>query len=70
MEDGLKGKALVKTIVDLAENLGINVVAEGVENKMQLEYLKSIGVDIIQGFYFFQPMSIKELIEKLEDTSN
>ncbi|MFS1918925.1 bifunctional diguanylate cyclase/phosphodiesterase [Vibrio sp. 10N.286.46.E10] len=70
IEDGLKGKALVKTIVDLAENLGINVVAEGVENKMQLEYLKSIGVDIIQGFYFFQPMSIKELIEKLEDTSN
>lgn len=70
IEGGLRGKALVKTIVDLADNLGINVVAEGVENKMQLEYLKSIGVDIIQGFYFFKPMSIQELIEKLEDKTN
>ncbi|MFC5076297.1 Phytochrome-like protein cph2 [Vibrio thalassae] len=67
IENGPKGKALVKTIVDLADNLGIHTVAEGVENKIQLEYLKSIGVDIIQGFYLFKPMSIQELTEKLKD---
>jgi EAL domain-containing protein (putative c-di-GMP-specific phosphodiesterase class I) len=42
---------IVKSITDLAHNLGLSVVAEGVENKESLDMLREIGVETAQGYY-------------------
>lgn len=52
---------LTLAIVNLAHNLGLKVVAEGVENEAQLNYLKTIGSDEYQGFYFSRPVSAEEI---------
>ena len=48
--------AITKTIVSMAHNLGLKVVAEGVETGEQLSFLKSIGCDEMQGFLFSKPL--------------
>lgn len=62
-----KSKCIVETIVNLSHQLGIEVVAEGVEYKDQVEYLRTILCDIVQGYYFSKPRmfeQIKEIIGK------
>jgi EAL domain-containing protein (putative c-di-GMP-specific phosphodiesterase class I) len=49
----------------MAHDMGAKVVAEGVESKEQLEFLQSIGCDMIQGYYFYKPMSAEEFAELL-----
>ena len=53
---------IVRTIVDLANSLGMDVVAEGVETIDQLEGLRALGCQYVQGFYFAKPMSAKETL--------
>ena len=54
-------KALIKSIIELSHNLGIEVVAEGVECYEQLSLLKNISCDIIQGYYFSKPLPYEEV---------
>jgi len=56
--------AITKAIIILAKNMGLGVIAEGVETKKQLDFLNQIMCDEIQGFYYFKPMPVSE-IEKL-----
>lgn len=58
--------AIVKAIITMAKTLRLNIVAEGVENKKQLDLLKQEKCDIIQGFYLSKPMILKDLEEFLE----
>lgn len=60
-----KDEAIVNVIIYLAQKLGLNVIAEGVETKEQLAYLDNGECDDIQGYYFYKPMPASE-IEKLE----
>jgi diguanylate cyclase (GGDEF)-like protein len=55
---GAKGEntEIVRTIIDLADSLGMEIVAEGVETEAQLAGLQTLGCDYVQGFYFAQPM--------------
>lgn len=62
-----RGNTVVHGIVTIAKKLGIKTVAEGVETKEQLDFLKSIECDIGQGYYFSKPMSIKEFEKLLFD---
>ena len=55
---------IVKAIITLAHNLHKEVIAEGVETKEQLEFLKNHQCDIIQGFFFSKPLPVEE-IEKI-----
>jgi diguanylate cyclase (GGDEF)-like protein len=48
--------AIVTSIISLAHNLRLNVIAEGVETEAQLEYLRRHGCDEIQGYYFSRPV--------------
>jgi EAL domain-containing protein (putative c-di-GMP-specific phosphodiesterase class I) len=48
---------LVQSAIDLGHNLGLSVVAEGVEDAATLGALKTLGADIIQGCYLGRPMS-------------
>ena len=58
-------RAIVSTIVFLARSLKLSTVAEGIENKVELEFLKKIGCLQYQGFYFSRPVPPNELLELL-----
>ncbi|MBW9258809.1 MAG: EAL domain-containing protein [Candidatus Thiodiazotropha sp. (ex. Lucinisca nassula)] len=53
--------AVVKSIISLAQSLDITTVGEGVEQKKQMEWLRSNGCHIIQGFYYHKPMAANSL---------
>lgn len=52
--------AIVKSIIDLAHSLGFSVVAEGVENLQQFEYLRRHGCDEVQGYLYHPPLPVEE----------
>jgi len=56
-----KDRSIIKSIIQLAKNLDIETLAEGVETKEQFLYLKENGCNLIQGFYFYKPMPAKEI---------
>ena len=59
-----KSKVIIASIVDLAKKLGIHTLAEGVETEDQYEYLKRIGCELIQGYYFAKPTPIEDFYNK------
>lgn len=59
-ENSNKTGCILQSIVKMAKRLGMSVIAEGVETSNQLDFLKSIGCDRIQGFYFARPMPCEE----------
>ncbi|MFO7727805.1 MAG: EAL domain-containing protein [Desulfonatronovibrio sp.] len=56
---------IVKSIIDLAHNLDLKVVAEGVENQKILDNLTKLGCDMAQGFYIMKPAPVHEVTEWL-----
>ena len=59
-----KGRAVISTVVDLAKNLDMDVISEGVETREQVEFLTEIHCAMVQGYYFAKPMPITDF-EKL-----
>ncbi len=57
MTDNQENAEIVRTIVVLAQNLGMDVVAEGVETNDQLALLKKLGCENGQGYYFSKPVN-------------
>ena len=57
---------IVRSIIDLAHNLGVKVVAEGVEDEATMDLLNEYGCDDAQGYYFSRPMPGDELLAWLE----
>jgi diguanylate cyclase (GGDEF)-like protein/PAS domain S-box-containing protein len=55
-----KNRRIVETVVLLGKNLGVEVVAEGVETKAQAQLLQRLGCDLLQGFYFSKPVDIEQ----------
>lgn len=64
IDTGEKDEAIAMVIINLAKNLGLKVIAEGVEKESQLNFLKSRVCDDVQGYYFYHPMPADE-IEKI-----
>lgn len=60
---------ILQSIIALAKNIGVGTVAEGCETKEQVQMLRSIGCDKIQGYYFGKPMSDDEINKHIEDTN-
>jgi predicted signal transduction protein with EAL and GGDEF domain len=58
---------IVRALIDLAHNLGLHVVAEGVENALVARALTELGCDAAQGFYLSTPRSGRELTEWLAE---
>jgi len=54
-----KNQTIVKTIIALARGLNIDVLAEGVESVLEMEFLRENGIDSIQGYYYFKPSSLE-----------
>ena len=55
-----KDAAMVKAIISMAKDLDVDVVAEGVETKEQLDFLKMHGCHYVQGFYFSKPLNVED----------
>ncbi|UCH61303.1 MAG: EAL domain-containing protein, partial [Anaerolineales bacterium] len=51
---------IVQTVVKLAKNLGMQVVAEGVEHDGQLEIIRALECEFAQGYYFSRPVAAQE----------
>lgn len=64
MEQDERGTRLVALIVDIAKNLKIPVVAEGVETKEQLTILRDLGCEMVQGYYFSRPLPSSDFEDK------
>ena len=64
---GKQDTKLIEIIFDIAKYLGVPVIAEGVETREQMEALKAMGCDIIQGYYFSKPLSAAEFETVLEE---
>lgn len=60
MTSDLDGQAIPRLVIDLARSLGVKVVAEGVETRLQLDLLRKMGCDEAQGYYFGRPMPADE----------
>ena len=58
---GANGQAIIKAIMALAKQLGLKVVAEGVEEESQLDFLKQNGCETIQGYLLGRPLPAEEL---------
>jgi len=66
VETGSENTRIVETIVSLAEHIGMSVIAEGVETKAQMDFLRQIKCDFAQGFYFSYPVELGKIRELLE----
>lgn len=58
-----KGRAVISTVVDLAKNLNMEVIAEGVETIEQVDFLTEIDCSMVQGYYFAKPMTMDSFEE-------
>ncbi|MDV6249927.1 EAL domain-containing protein [Vibrio sp. EA2] len=59
-----RAKTLVRNIVSMSQELGLTIVAEGVETASQVRKLKVWNINDLQGFYFYKPMKKDEALEK------
>lgn len=62
--DSERDAAVCRGIINLARELGLDIIAEGVETEAQLRLLKSWGCRIFQGYHFSRPMPLRHWIEK------
>lgn len=58
--ENLNTKKIIQGIVNIAHSINAQVVCEGVETLEQIQMLKQVGCDIVQGFYYYQPMPFAE----------
>lgn len=64
-DDLKRANAVVKGVVLLAKNLHLKIVAEGVELESQVEFLRSIGCDMVQGYVYYRPMPVSDFEQLL-----
>ncbi len=62
-----KSKVIIKKTVQMAKELGMHTLAEGVETEEQVEFLKEIGCERIQGYYYFKPDLYEHQVERLKE---
>lgn len=66
IETNKQSLKIVENIILLANNLNINLVAEGVENKNQKQILNDLNISSHQGFLYFKPMPLNEFYSKVK----
>ncbi len=61
-----KNKKVITSVVTLAKSLNLETVSEGVETQVQVDFLRDLGCDMIQGFFYYKPMPENEFHELLQ----
>ena len=69
MDDYKKSIHIIESMVNMAKTMSTPIIVEGVETQEQADFLKSIGVQYIQGYFFYRPIPISEF-EKLVSAPN
>ena len=64
LETNPRTRDIVTSVVDMAKKLDIHTLAEGVETKEQFQFLRSIGCEMVQGYYFAKP-SLMPVIDEI-----
>lgn len=62
-----KSLAIVRSVIQMAKELGVHTLAEGVETDEQLDALREMGCEKIQGYYYSRPLPLDQLLIKLEN---
>ncbi len=65
-----KGRLILEQVVSMADKLGLGLLAEGVETREQVDLLKRIGCDQVQGYYYAKPMPEEEFFALLMGAKN
>jgi diguanylate cyclase (GGDEF)-like protein/PAS domain S-box-containing protein len=65
VEDDAKDAAITANLASLAHALGLKAIAEGVESSSQLELVRELGCDLVQGFLFARPMPVEQMTQML-----
>ncbi|MCR4588231.1 MAG: EAL domain-containing protein [Lachnospiraceae bacterium] len=59
-DDPMRGRTILDLVIQLAKDLDMPVIAEGVETKEQVDFLTEMGCDMFQGYYFAKPVSLRD----------
>jgi diguanylate cyclase (GGDEF)-like protein/PAS domain S-box-containing protein len=70
IKDASRDVVLVDTIIMMARNLGLEIIAEGVETEQELLYLNARGCVVYQGYYFSKPVAVETFTKMLESGSS
>lgn len=62
-----KSEYIIKKLIELSHYFNLDIVAEGVENNIQYEFLKKINCDTIQGYYFYKPLLVEEILKIIKE---
>ena len=63
-----RSRAMIPHLIDMAKDLGMQTLVEGVETQAQYEFLRRVGCEKLQGFAFYRPMPLEDCLELLGDT--
>ncbi|HLA95127.1 MAG TPA: EAL domain-containing protein [Pyrinomonadaceae bacterium] len=69
MSENIANREVIRTVISLAENLGIEVIAEGIENETQRDALRNLGCTYGQGYYYAGPMNASDTEKFLAKTT-
>lgn len=64
IDNDLRSRQLLKGLIDVMTALQLKIIAEGVENKEQIECLKAMGIENVQGYFYSKPICHEDFMEK------
>ena len=70
-DNSIRAREIIGAVINMTQQLGMGIIAEGVENTEQLDILKEFGCDVVQGYFFYRPMSVADfdlLMHRLSDS--
>lgn len=66
-EESKAAKIVIKSVIDIACGLEMQVVAEGAETKAQVDILKKLGCNMIQGYFYYRPMAMESFFKAMKE---
>ncbi|MEG2369047.1 MAG: EAL domain-containing protein [Raoultibacter sp.] len=67
---GNRGESILRSVISMAQLMDLDIIAEGVETREQVDFLLELGCPYIQGYYFYKPLSTEVLEKILIDEEN
>ena len=65
-----KGRKIIAHTISMTQDIGLDVIAEGVETNEQAQFLSRCGCDTAQGFYYSKPILVEEFDKRLYKEQN
>lgn len=63
-----KSRVIIRSCVDMVKDIGLRTLCEGAETAEQVDFLRDIGCELIQGFYYSRPLPVSEIRKKLANS--